>query len=222
MYKKGIATKNLIYKISKDLFYQKGYTKTTIKDIVTQANVPLGLFTYYFKTKDTIAQEIYSEFLQKLELLFDEHKKSESTDSITHHAAICWLYYYTIFSDKNNQSFYYEVLSKESNNRTLSELKISAYKNYINDFNLEITPLAFESIMLADYGGRREFFINYQKKPSKMTIDELVFFVNGIAPRLFGMDQKTIDTCLLNGINIAKNIPHTNILFLGDSSIKTD
>ncbi|PKM52897.1 MAG: TetR/AcrR family transcriptional regulator, partial [Firmicutes bacterium HGW-Firmicutes-5] len=54
MYEKGIQTRNHLYEISKKCFYEQGYEKTKIKDIVTAADTPIGLFTYYFKTKDNI------------------------------------------------------------------------------------------------------------------------------------------------------------------------
>ena len=63
MYEKGVQTRNMIYQTAKQLFYDKGYEKTKIKEIADTAEVPIGLFTYYFKTKDKIVQYIYLSFL---------------------------------------------------------------------------------------------------------------------------------------------------------------
>ncbi|MBC3795568.1 TetR/AcrR family transcriptional regulator [Acetobacterium tundrae] len=64
MYEKGVQTRNHLYQTAKQLFYTQGYEKTRIKDIVETAGMPIGLFTYYFKTKDNIVHEIYSEYYQ--------------------------------------------------------------------------------------------------------------------------------------------------------------
>ena len=48
LYKKGIESKNKIYQSAKKMFYEYGYKKTTIEKIAEDADVPVGLVTYYF------------------------------------------------------------------------------------------------------------------------------------------------------------------------------
>ena len=38
-YKNGLETKESLYQSAKKIFYQKGYDKTTVKDIITDADV---------------------------------------------------------------------------------------------------------------------------------------------------------------------------------------
>ena len=59
---KGVATKQKIIDAAKFLFYEQGYTKTTVAQITKKAQVNNGLFTYYFGTKTAIAGQISTEF----------------------------------------------------------------------------------------------------------------------------------------------------------------
>ena len=59
---KGVATKQKIIDAAKCLFYEQGYTTTTVAQITKKAQVNNGLFTYYFGTKTAIAGQISSEF----------------------------------------------------------------------------------------------------------------------------------------------------------------
>lgn len=44
-----------------ELFYQQGFSNTTIADIAKLADVPLGNVYYYFKTKDEICDTVIKE-----------------------------------------------------------------------------------------------------------------------------------------------------------------
>lgn len=60
-YRAGNETRTALYKSAKEMFYQKGYYQTSIKDIITNINSKLGLFSYYFESKEAIALEILSD-----------------------------------------------------------------------------------------------------------------------------------------------------------------
>ncbi|MEG0376946.1 MAG: helix-turn-helix domain-containing protein [Eubacterium sp.] len=61
-YKNGLETKESLYRSAKKIFYQKGYEKTTIKDIITDAKTKQGLLNYYFGAKENLAVQIYKDF----------------------------------------------------------------------------------------------------------------------------------------------------------------
>ncbi|MGL4607131.1 MAG: TetR/AcrR family transcriptional regulator [Eubacteriaceae bacterium] len=214
MYNKGVHTRNLIYTTAKETFYEKGYSKTTIKDIVTTADVPLGLFTYYFKTKDKVVQRIYSEFITKIDLRIAESRTKGITNSVIRHAVLSWIYYDIILNDSNNRQFYYETLKNKSNYRILNKSIGKIYSRYLEDFNLQITPEAFSNTLLVDFGARREVFFNYFENSAHCSQDELVFLVNGIVPRMFGINQEKVNHCLSQGIEIGKVIEHHDLSFL--------
>lgn len=214
MYEKGIQTRNHLYQISKKLFYEHGYENTKIKDIVTAADTPIGLFTYYFKTKDNIVHEIYSDYYKQINDYFNELSIDEFKNSILRHAALSQIYFDLILNNENNRRFYYEILKKASNYRIAGDFIRTAYLGYIRDYKLIISDREFDNLLYLDFGGRREYFLKYFEKPLNDSIDEIVFLLNGILPRLLGIDQHAITTLLYKGIQIAKKIDCRSIHFL--------
>lgn len=55
-----------IIKTAISIFSEHGYSGTTIKDIVTQANISTGTFYFYFKNKDDLFEIIYDDFIELL------------------------------------------------------------------------------------------------------------------------------------------------------------
>ncbi|TYC88173.1 TetR/AcrR family transcriptional regulator [Acetobacterium wieringae] len=214
MYEKGIQTRNHLYEISKKCFYDHGYENTKIKDIVTAADTPIGLFTYYFKTKDNIVHEIYSDFYQQIDQCLGALSIDGLENSILHHATLSYIYFDLILNNENNRRFYFEILKKASNYRIAGDFIRNTYRGYIQEYNLVVSEREFDNFLFIDFGGRREYFLNYFQKPLNDSIDELVFLLNGILPRLLGIDQHAVTTLLYKGIHIAKTIDCRQIQFL--------
>lgn len=59
-------TRQHIYDVAKTLFYQQGYSATTMRNIAQASNNSLGLPIYYFGSKEGLGVEIYKEYRQKL------------------------------------------------------------------------------------------------------------------------------------------------------------
>jgi AcrR family transcriptional regulator len=218
MYEKGVQTRNHLYRISKQVFYARGYEKAKIKEIVERADTPIGLFTYYFKTKDNIVHEIYNEYFAAIDELIIASKIEGFENSILRHAALSWIYYDRILSDENNRRFYYEILKKGSNYRVASDYISDTYRRYIQDYHLVVSEREFDNYVFIDFGGRREYFLNYFERPLPDSVDEIIFLVNGIIPRMLGIDQHAISSLLYKGIQIAKTIDSSQIHFLDQPS----
>ena len=58
-YTKGMGTRKEILSAARNLFYEKGYTETTTRQIASAAGINLGLIKYYFNSKADIAVHIY-------------------------------------------------------------------------------------------------------------------------------------------------------------------
>ncbi|HEX3047433.1 MAG TPA: TetR/AcrR family transcriptional regulator [Bacillota bacterium] len=52
--KEGTVRKNEILDIALGLFYEKGYEKTTLEDILTKTGISKGTFYYYFDAKEDV------------------------------------------------------------------------------------------------------------------------------------------------------------------------
>jgi Transcriptional regulator len=68
---------NKIIDAARELFYEKGFTGTTVRDIASKAEVNLALLHYYFRTKDKIFEIVFNEAFS---LLFKQLNRSLSSD----------------------------------------------------------------------------------------------------------------------------------------------
>ena len=59
-------TKQNLIRCALDLFYKKGYEKTSIEDIVVKAKVSKGAFFHYFKTKEDIMNAIAEKYSEEV------------------------------------------------------------------------------------------------------------------------------------------------------------
>lgn len=214
MYKKGIQTRNLIYQTAKKIFYQNGYKKARIQDITDAADVPIGLFTYYFKSKDGIVQQFFSEFMTQIFSRVDETLHDKVENSIKLHALTSCISYDIILNDQNNRRFFYETIQRKSNYRLLSQLAYEVYRQNIEDFNVEVSDQTFEDLIRVDFGARREFFLYYFEEKQQHSIAEIVRVINGIFPRLIRIDQAIVDKELEEGIALMDSVDYQDIHLL--------
>jgi AcrR family transcriptional regulator len=59
-------TRRKIYEAAMELFREKGFEQTTMRDIAAQAGVALGGAYYYFSSKDAIVLAFYAEMQQAI------------------------------------------------------------------------------------------------------------------------------------------------------------
>lgn len=69
MARKRQSTKSRIVKSAWSLFYKRGYSKTTVEDIIAASKTSKGTFYHYFKGKDDLLSSLSYLFDQKYEEL---------------------------------------------------------------------------------------------------------------------------------------------------------
>jgi AcrR family transcriptional regulator len=212
--KKGEQTKEYIYNVAKQLFYDIGYKNTTLSKIAETAQVPIGLIPYHFTNKDTIVSFIYQELIEKIKTRMLEYTNLHFDNYILFHAVLSRIYYQVIFSDPNNRRFYYEILLKKSNYKILNSVIGEVYKKYMADFDIALTEAEFNDILHADFGARREFILYHLERSEPMDIQGMVTFAVGIVPRLLKIDPHTVDVLLDNSVELYESMEFDDIRFL--------
>ncbi|MES9906548.1 MAG: TetR/AcrR family transcriptional regulator [Sedimenticola sp.] len=76
MPKKSEQTRQRIVDAANQLFYQKGYNRTSFTDVVEAAGVPRGNIYYYFKTKDEMLLAVISHRLEVITTMLVEWEKN--------------------------------------------------------------------------------------------------------------------------------------------------
>lgn len=100
-------TKDKIYNTAKRLYLENGYENTPNTLIAKEAGVNLGLVTYYFKTKDSIASEMLN---YNYETLYAHVKKYLTTDDeLLQLITFTKLHFELCRLDQNYDRFMYEM-----------------------------------------------------------------------------------------------------------------
>lgn len=69
---KGELTRNSILRSALELFREKGFDATTMRDVANRADVALGAAYYYFDSKDAIVMGFYERAQEDIAPLLDE------------------------------------------------------------------------------------------------------------------------------------------------------
>ncbi|WP_202709793.1 TetR/AcrR family transcriptional regulator [Sporosalibacterium faouarense] len=80
--------KDKIIKVAYELFSSKGYEKTTIGEIIKQAECSKGGFYHHFKSKEEILEVIVSNYVDTLSELFNDIISNDEDSFITKFNAI--------------------------------------------------------------------------------------------------------------------------------------
>lgn len=210
---KGFTTKYNILSCAKELFYLHGYKKTTVTEICNIADVKLGTFTYYFKTKEALVEEIYAEYLMKV-YTYVSFIENRRMDSLEKNTISTFLYYRIIFDDPNNVRFHYEVLQNISIFTFLEKNLRRIYANFVTDFDLEIGKKELIRISSADLGVRRELTLEFIEKNSYRSSTDLITTIYIMMGRLFKIDQNIMIKYISRAIRFQKKNDYSSIKFL--------
>ena len=139
--KRKAQSKTLLYESAKALFYEKGYTATSVRDIVQHANSKLGLFTYYFDGKDALAVKVFNEYAasvkQAIRKVVEEHYPGIYEDYlfVEMFEYRCSQYLYVL--DPKTAPFFSDILSLQRFIDRRSQEKAFYYHQFLEDAALE-------------------------------------------------------------------------------------
>lgn len=210
---KGITTQHKILQTAKELFYNKGFSDATVKEICNQSNVKLGTFTYYYSTKEALISDIYVEYVSRIYsyISYIENRKMNSLEKNT---IASFVYYQILFNDDNNVKFHYDVLTKLSIFTILGKSLKRFYSNFAREFNLEIDEKEINRIFSADCGIRRELILGYIENKMFDSPLDLAATIYTMMGRLLKVDEKIIKEYIKSAVEfIEKNdLSHIKLL----------
>lgn len=119
-YSNGLNTRNLVLQAAKELFYEKGYIKTSFSEICQKAGLNSGLVVYHFGGKSQIAHDIYQTVIQnQCEPLYNHYINE---DKIVLSILSLYTHYCLFFKDANFRRFSAEVNAQRIAGDTHMEL----------------------------------------------------------------------------------------------------
>lgn len=125
---KGQKTKELILRSSRNLFYEYGYTNTTLRMIAEKSNCNLGLFQYHFNGKKDIARHIYSDIRDTFEALLLEYEHDISDQDMFFISSSIELY--LCWRNDNFARFFSEYISETTYDDRRFQHILSFFQTY--------------------------------------------------------------------------------------------
>lgn len=212
-YKKGLETQMNILNTAKQLFYKKGFFATSIKEICSIVGISSGTFAYYFKTKETLIDAIYSDLLLKC-TMYVTSKADRKMNSLEKNCFISYLYYPIIFEDEHTIRFHQEVLSFESPSAYTHQVVYRFFDQIVKDFHLNMGKEELDYIAYAEYGVRRELTLQFIKNRTAEDIRSIVDYMFIIRSRLYKIDENIVRGYIAEARKFAEetNTQHIHLL----------
>ena len=107
----NMKTKEKIYKSALELFVEKGFKKTTVRDIAKKANANSGLMHYYYKSKSFLAMEALNKIYEEIFAITSPSIDIEKEPHIFH-GVMMRLHLYFLSTQINNK-FYIDTLESD-------------------------------------------------------------------------------------------------------------
>lgn len=68
----SVSKRSELIRSAKELFYRRGYHGTSLAEVASQADIPLGNVHYYFSTKQALAEAVVSAYKTEMRAAFVE------------------------------------------------------------------------------------------------------------------------------------------------------
>jgi len=79
-------TREQIMKVAKDAFLEKGFTKTSMRDIALGSGIGLSNIYNYFKSKDDLFRHILNPLIKEMERMMHEHHNVANSEQFIKYA----------------------------------------------------------------------------------------------------------------------------------------
>ncbi len=195
MKEKSNEQKNLILRQSYKLIKERGYGKTTTRDIAEACQMKRGLLHYYYPKKQDILFDIYSDFLSVLAGYVKKSRPNQDAESTI--MMIDKIYYEYIFYDRNMLNILIYILE----NRELTKIKvdktIQIFEKIYSDCDEELDREQLFIAMAAAIGAEVELLLNIFEGRLEMGVDQLMSSVVKIIFVLRGIPIQKVDEILL-------------------------
>lgn len=216
-YPKGIETKKQIIEETKRHFYEKGFSKATISEICDSIDVKVGTFTYYYKQKLDILEDIYGDLS---ETCLDFVKKNEDKELSTFETIVraSFIYYHAIFRDEKTVNFHLEVLKKTPVSVYSNNVVNYLYPLFNEEIKLGLSNEEIEYIAAADKGVRRELTMHLIKSHgNRISVEAILDFCERIISfmsRLLTIDESYYQKTILESRKFIEKFDYSTIRLL--------
>ncbi len=190
-----------IFQEAEELFYQNGYTNTSIDEIIKCSQTSKGTFYYHYKNKAELGLYVYrNTYWQHRNVILDLFPDEEDLVLYSLEARIFWYAYYEV----NNYRRFYHDISKEPLNFQAPAI----IKTCLEKTDKNFTENELDLIIIAAHGMRQQIFHYVFDKLDQFPYQTIYEFTTTHFFKLFEIPNDVIENimtksdALFNQLNI--------------------
>lgn len=206
IYKKSNDTKNKLFSCAKNLFYEKGYYKTSIDDISQMANMNRALISYYYGSKANLALELVKQLNESVskEMLIQLEGNSKIINPF-----IMLALEFRVYTSLRRRNDYYKRFIKELCLENILQMGYINKQNFdylqqeyhikISDVDKQIAKKSIDSVI-------RGLIISHSDGEIDCSHEYMAEKESEIVLKLLGIDNNTIYDILQKSKLIFQNL----------------
>lgn len=179
-YEAGDKTKQKLFETAKTLFYEKGYTDTTMKEVCMVSGIKQSVFYYHYKDKKELAEKIYTDFGERhmtavLNCFRKEHYNSAyDSDIAMNNCVTMALFFKNSFEDEKLNRFWAQMYVE--NQPEQLEWYRHRYFNMFRKSHLPKMKFNFDFFLTACTSINGPLMMGYFNKSIDATAEEIIKF----------------------------------------------
>ncbi len=200
----ALVTKRRIVRISRRLFLEQGYEKTSVRQILNRSGLSTGSLYHFFKNKEEILLSGLHESLVDISRLTDRIAV-ECHEPLLRYALDVALATSEILKDRNLVNLYKAISQTASVDHAVIDIKVNKMKKLLNDLNLHFSDKEIYSKILAIHGATKALMMAAINEQIPVNPEDIYSLIINMALSEFNIPKEKIAKILLLTGNIIKD-----------------
>ena len=192
----ALVTKRRIIRISRRLFLEQGYDKTSVRQILNKSGLSTGSLYHFFKNKEEILLSGLHESLVDISRLTDRIAV-ECQEPLLRYALDVALATCEILKDKHLLNLYKAISQTASVDHAVIDIKVNKMKKLLTDLNLHFSDKEIHSRILAIHGATKALMMAAINEHIPVSPEDIYSLIINMALSEFNIPKKKIEKILL-------------------------
>lgn len=192
----ALVTKRRIVRISRRLFLEQGYEKTSVRQILNRSGLSTGSLYHFFKNKEEILLSGLHESLVDISRLTDRIAV-ECHEPLLRYALDVALATSEILKDRNLVNLYKAISQTASVDHAVIDIKVNKMKKLLNDLNLHFSDKEIYSKILAIHGATKALMMAAINEQIPVNPEDIYSLIINMALSEFNIPKEKIANILL-------------------------
>ena len=192
----ALVTKRRIIRISRRLFLEQGYDKTSVRQILNKSGLSTGSLYHFFKNKEEILLSGLHESLVNISRLTDRIAV-ECQEPLLRYALDVALATCEILKDKHLLNLYKAISQTASVDHAVIDIKVNKMKKLLTDLNLHFSDKEIHSRILAIHGATKALMMAAINEQIPVSPEDIYSLILNMALSEFNIPKKKIEKILL-------------------------